>query len=66
MPGSHIPIIDFEKFTKYAYDFIVVLPWNIVEEVNDFFLSMKLTTTVVTSVPKLQFYKIDGANRNGK
>jgi len=66
MPGSHIPIIDFEKFTKYAYDFIVVLPWNIVEEVNEIFLSKNLKTTIVTSVPKLKFYKIDGGIRNEK
>jgi SAM-dependent methyltransferase len=34
MPGSHIPIIDPEELRKMTPDFILILPWNIAEEVK--------------------------------
>jgi len=35
MPGSHIPIFSEEKITEYKPDFIVILPWNIITEIED-------------------------------
>ena len=34
MPGSHIPIIKPDMLNKDSYDFVVILPWNISEEVQ--------------------------------
>lgn len=33
MPGSHIPILSPEALTSYAPDYVLILPWNIAEEV---------------------------------
>ncbi|MBE1426388.1 SAM-dependent methyltransferase [Desulfomicrobium macestii] len=34
MPGSHIPILDPEAMVAAQPDFVLILPWNIVEEVQ--------------------------------
>lgn len=34
MPGSHIPILKPEELSKSDLDFVVILPWNIAEEVK--------------------------------
>ena len=33
MPGSHIPIVSPEKLQKIKPDWVLILPWNIAEEV---------------------------------
>ena len=34
MPGSHIPIISVDALHKHKPDFLLVLPWNIINEVS--------------------------------
>ena len=34
MPGSHIPILKPQALHETAVDYVVILPWNIVEEVT--------------------------------
>jgi hypothetical protein len=34
MPGSHIPILPPEKIAKAEPDYILILPWNIAEEIK--------------------------------
>ena len=34
MPGSHIPIHDPKKINDFKFDYIIILPWNIYEEIE--------------------------------
>jgi SAM-dependent methyltransferase len=55
LPGSHIPIHAPEKLADESPDFVVILPWNIAEEVvaqNNALHSRR--TKFVTAVPTLQ------------
>ena len=33
LPGSHIPVVDESKITELKPDFILILPWNIKDEI---------------------------------
>ena len=33
LPGSHIPVVNEEEIKKYKPDYVLVLPWNIKEEI---------------------------------
>ena len=35
MPGSHIPIVDESVLYKNRPDYVVILPWNLKEEITD-------------------------------
>ena len=34
MPGSHIPIVPPSFLEKAEFDYILILPWNIAEEIK--------------------------------
>jgi len=34
LPGSHIPVYDESKIKEYKPDFIIILPWNLKEEIR--------------------------------
>jgi hypothetical protein len=55
MPGSHIPILSPDAIADYKPDFVVILPWNIADEVmkqNDFI--REWVGKFVTAVPELK------------
>jgi 2-polyprenyl-3-methyl-5-hydroxy-6-metoxy-1,4-benzoquinol methylase len=55
MPGSRIPIVDGSALSRDRPDYLLVLPWNIIEEVtrqNDQLLNTG--TRLVTAVPELR------------
>jgi hypothetical protein len=33
LPGSHIPVVSEKEITKSKPDFVIILPWNIKEEI---------------------------------
>ncbi len=35
LPGSHIPVYDESKIKEYKPDFIIILPWNLKEEIRE-------------------------------
>jgi len=58
MPGSHIPILKPSEIEKQKPDFIMILPWNIADEV------MRVNASVaewgccfVIAVPRLKFFE---------
>jgi len=54
MPGSHIPILNPAAIMNEKPDYILILPWNIAEEVKSQ-LSQELSNTqFVTAVPELK------------
>jgi SAM-dependent methyltransferase len=55
MPGSHIPIWPPEKLLEVKPDYVLILPWNIAEEVKGQNSELaKSGTKFVTAVPELQ------------
>ena len=55
MPGSHIPILPPSALIEFNPDFVVILPWNIAEEITNQLESLvSKNTKFVTAVPRLQ------------
>lgn len=55
MPGSHIPILPPQALQDHRPDYVVILPWNIADEVKQ--QNSKLAaqgTKFITAVPKLE------------
>lgn len=54
MPGSHIPILPPKVLSEHQPDFILVLPWNILEEIKDQLSKVvNKNTKFVIAVPEL-------------
>ena len=54
MPGSHIPILNPATIVKAKPDYILILPWNIAEEIKGQ-LSLELPNTkFVAAIPKMR------------
>jgi hypothetical protein len=57
MPGSHIPIFHPEVLSHINPDFVLILPWNITNEViSQNIWLQKNGTKFVSAVPNLRFY----------
>ena len=55
MPGSHIPILPPSALVEFNPDYVVILPWNIAEEVTRQLESLVAKNTkFVIAVPRLQ------------
>jgi hypothetical protein len=55
MPGSHIPIMKPDILAEDHYDFVVILPWNISEEVQKQTAKfLQPSTRFVTAIPSLK------------
>ena len=55
MPGSHIPILPSEDIHKVRPDYVLILPWNIADEIKSQNISLsRKGTKFVTAVPNLQ------------
>jgi len=57
MPGSHIPIYSPEVLNSKRPDYILVLPWNLVDEVSEQLkFLLEQGTRLVTAVPDLKIH----------
>ncbi|MGD9638579.1 MAG: class I SAM-dependent methyltransferase [Alphaproteobacteria bacterium] len=57
MPASHIPILAPEAIKEYKPDYVVILPWNIAEEVTNKLSYIKeWGGKFVTAVPELKVW----------
>ena len=54
MPGSHIPILSPQVIINAKPDYVLVLPWNIADEVKSELSPDLPNTQFVTAVPKLK------------
>jgi len=55
MPGSHIPILPPGALIERAPDYLLILPWNIAEEIKAQQTALAATgTKFVTAVPRLE------------
>jgi hypothetical protein len=57
LPGSHIPILPPAALAQRAPDFVVILPWNIADEVRAQNAGLAARgTRFVTAVPRLSVW----------
>ena len=55
MPGSHIPIVAPEMLSHTAPDYLLILPWNIADEIKQKLASLeKAGTRFVVAVPEIK------------
>ncbi len=55
LPGSHIPICHPEKIRKYKPDYVIILPWNISQEIiSELGYIREWGGQFVTAVPELK------------
>lgn len=55
LPGSHIPILSPEYIIQTKADYVLILPWNIAEEIiNENFILKKKGVQFVIAVPELK------------
>lgn len=55
MPGSHIPILAPEELVDFKPDYVLILPWNIADEVITQNQALRASETkFVTAVPRLE------------
>lgn len=55
MPGSHIPILPPERLMDLKPDYLLILPWNLAEEVMSQQAALKkLGTQFLTAIPRLR------------
>lgn len=56
MPGSHIPIVAPSELFAQSVDYVVILPWNLSEEVISQIHRLKdLGVSFVTAIPELRY-----------
>lgn len=51
LPGSHIPVISPEQLISEPFDELLVLPWNLIDEVRKQFPDKRL----VTAIPEIRY-----------
>jgi hypothetical protein len=56
MPGSHIPIVNPQAIIDSKPDYILILPWNIADEVISQSPAGHHNTQFVTAVPELRIW----------
>jgi hypothetical protein len=55
LPASHIPVLDEDNIEKYKPDYILILPWNIKDEViNQLEYVKKWNCKFIVAVPELK------------
>lgn len=54
LPGSHIPIMTPAAIVKARPDYVLILPWNIADEIKKQLAADLPTTQFVTAVPELR------------
>ena len=55
MPGSHIPILHPEEIIKKRPDYLLILPWNISEEIIESLSELKeIGIKFIIAVPEIK------------
>lgn len=60
LPGSRIPIYPPDKLKEAKADYVVILPWNIKEEIIALLTERYALDTFVTFLPTLEVLKMEG------
>jgi hypothetical protein len=54
LPGSHIPVINPEQLAAEPADALLVLPWNLIEELRE----QLPGTELVTAIPEMRHWRV--------
>jgi hypothetical protein len=55
LPGSHIPIVSEEKISKVKPEYVLILPWNIKDEIKEQLSYIKnWNGKILVAIPKLR------------
>jgi SAM-dependent methyltransferase len=53
LPGSRIPVLPPDALLEAKPDYVLILPWNIAEEIKNDLRSQELKSTFVTAIPNI-------------
>ena len=57
LPGTHIPVVKEDEITRWKPDFVLILPWNIKDEITEQLSYIReWGGRFVVAVPKLKIY----------
>lgn len=57
LPGSHIPIVNEEKISKHKPEYVLILPWNLKEEITAQLEYIKMWNgRFVITIPRLEVF----------
>ena len=57
LPGSHIPVLDPAVLNDVKVDFILILPWNLADEISSLLSHLRASgTKFVSAVPELRVF----------
>ena len=57
LPASHIPVVNESEIVKFKPDYIIILPWNIKDEIiSQLDYIKKWNGKFVTAIPKLEIF----------
>lgn len=54
LPGTQIPIVSQEYLQKHVPDYLIILPWNLKEEIIDQISALNLRCKYITLIPNFQ------------
>ena len=58
LPGSHIPILSPKELSSEYFDYIVILPWNLSDEISIALSKViKPNTFFVTAIPEIKVFR---------
>ena len=58
LPGSHIPIVSIDEMKKNIPDYIIILPWNLEKEINDYINTVIMSNiNLMTCIPNIKYIK---------
>ena len=55
LPGSRIPVVGLKELISYEPDFILVLPWNLSNEIKNQLMNLNLKAKIFTAVPEIKY-----------
>jgi len=67
LPGSHIPVMNEYKIKEYKPDFVIILPWNLRDEITkQLHYIAEWGGQFVTCIPHLQVIPVQGIHEKNK
>jgi len=67
LPGSHIPIVGLEEIARFKPDYVIILPWNLKEEISSQLSYINdWNGQFVTFIPQTEIFNGTNHHRNNK
>jgi hypothetical protein len=56
LPGSRIPVVSLDELKKFEPDYVLILPWNLKDEIHDDLIMKGFKNKFVTFVPETKIF----------